>query len=89
MTVRSANLSVRHSTWSYKSVPKNISPHIADVWVYVIPNLHIMDISQAIRCEACFVSEQYVAAKEWILGTLAKEPLVKFLAGENQTDAIV
>jgi hypothetical protein len=48
-----------------------------------------MDIYYAIPCEACFVIEEYVAAKVGIFDTLWKEPLAKLLAGEYQTDVIV
>jgi hypothetical protein len=39
-----------------------------------------MEIQYAVPCEACFVSEEYKAAKEGIFPTLSKEQLARFLA---------
>jgi hypothetical protein len=50
------------------------------LWVYVIPNVHITEISYAVPREASYLREDYVAAKERIFTTFSKEPLEKFLA---------
>jgi hypothetical protein len=51
------------------------------VWVHVTPNVHAIEIYYAIPCKACFIGEEYAAAKEGIFTALLKEPLPKFLVG--------
>jgi hypothetical protein len=49
------------------------------MWVYVIPNVPVMEILYAVPSEACFISEEYTAVKEGIFTTLSKKPLAKVL----------
>lgn len=49
------------------------------LWVYITPNVPVMEIQYATPCDACLTSQGYTATKEGILTTMPKEPLAKFL----------
>jgi hypothetical protein len=69
MMVVTAIESMRQNVWAYKTVPNNTSLNVntelllisglkSTMWVYVTPNVHVMEIYHAIPREACFINKE-------------------------------
>jgi hypothetical protein len=53
------------------------------MWVFFTPNMTIMVIKNAITSKPCFVSEQIVAYKRRVQGTLLLHPLAEVNSGRE------